>query len=289
VSKENLRKKIEKLKKYNERHKALKKQLDESSQNEISLTDPDSRRMRTSSGLDVCYNLQTAVDGKHKLIVVHEVSNAPVDQGKLYDMAARAKEALAAEELTVVADGAYFSQSDMKRCEEENITTYVPVPADGNPKDSRRFSRDVFEYDHQRDVYICPQGEELKLTSVSERNNKLINYYQTSACAGCPIRKQCTTSKNGRRIKRWVDEAVTDRLKQRLRDKPEMMAKRKTLVEHPYGTIKRAMNQGYFLLKGLAKVAIEIDLTVLAYNMKRAIGILGVARMIGSLEMEKAD
>jgi len=286
VSKESLRKKIEKLKKYNERHKSLKKQLAESSENEISLTDRDSRRMRTSSGLEVCYNLQTVVDAKHKLIVVHEVSNASGDQGKLYDMAARAKEELAAEELSVVADAAYFSQSDLKRCEEENITTYIPVPSFGNPKEGTRFSRDVFQYDQQRDIYICPQGQELKLTSTTQRNNKQINYYETSACHGCPIRKQCTTSKNGRRIKRWVDEAVTDRLKQRLRDEPEMIPKRKTIVEHPYGTIKRAMNQGYFLLKGLRKVAIEANLTVLAYNMKRAISILGVVAMTDSLELK---
>ena len=152
------------------------------------------------------------------------------------------------------------------------------------------FGQDQFRYDQERDVYVCPQGEELhhRHTVKDRERNKTFKVYATKACSGCPLRPQCTTSRQGRRIKRWVDQGVIDRLQQRNRGQPELLKQRKLLAEHPFGTIKRAMNQGYFLLKGLKQVGTETGLTVLSYNLKRVLNIMGVEKMISSMETTKA-
>src|SRR5438093_489437 len=142
-----------------------------------------------------------------------------------------------------------------------------------------------FRYDQEQDLYVCPQGEELHWTkTINDRErNKKFKVYATKACAQCPLRAQCTTSKYGRKIKRWVDQGVIDRLRERIRGQPELLKQRKTLAEHPFGTIKRGMNQGFFLLKGISKVTTETGLTVLSYNLKRVLNIMGVEQMISSL------
>ncbi len=176
-----------------------------------------------------------------------------------------------------------------KACEDEKITAYVPVPELGNAQRRGLFSREEFTYDADRDLYVCPQGAELTVmsrTSRKARYRKEFRIYATRQCQGCPLRVQCTTSKYGRRIKRWVHQEVLERLQARMRAHPEMLQRRKALSEHPFGTIKVAMNHERLLLKGLKHVATEIKLTVLSYNLKRVISILGVATLIEKLKMQ---
>jgi transposase len=248
-----------------------------------SLTDPDARLMKTAKGTDVCYNVQTAVDSKHKLIVAVEVTNKGNDLGMLPEMARQAKQDLGVDELTVVADGGYFTLESLKTCEDENITAYIPVR---EGKDAQRLGlipREKFKYDEHRDVYICPAGAEMRprnLIYEQGHSNKDVRVYKTNACRNCSMLSQCTTSKYGRKIKRWVHQALVDRLKERLRDDPGVMRRRKALVEHPFGTIKVSMNHERLLMKGLKNVSTEIKLTVLSYNFKRVISILGAETMI---------
>ncbi len=189
-----------------------------------------------------------------------------------------------------VADGGYFEGNALKECEETGITTFVPVRESKEAKRLGIFPQDQFRYEAERDVYVCPQGEELQYqyTTTDKEVNKDFRIYATRACANCPLRAQCTTSEQGRRIKRWVEQAVIERLQQRNRGQPELLKQRKALVEHPFGTIKRTMNQGYFLLKGIKKVSTETGLTVLSYNLKRVINIMGVAALISSMETSVA-
>ena len=285
LSAAQLKEKIAGLERYLAEHEELERQLEATGESQVSLTDPEAKLMKTDKGSEVSYNVQTAVDSKHKLIAAYEVTNERNDLGQLAVMAFQAKEALQVAELTVLADGGYYEGNALKECEQAGITTFVSVPKSKEAERLGIFAQSQFRYDQERDLYVCPQGEELhwtKTTNDRERNKKF-KVYATKACAQCPLRAQCTTSKYGRKIKRWVDQGVIDRLRERIRGQPELLKQRKTLAEHPFGTIKRGMNQGFFLLKGISKVTTETGLTVLSYNLKRVLNIMGVEQMISSL------
>jgi len=285
LSAAQLKEKIAGLERYLAEHEELERQLEATGESQVSLTDPEAKLMKTDKGSEVSYNVQTAVDSKHKLIAAYEVTNERNDLGQLAVMAFQAKEALQVAELTVLADGGYYEGNALKECEQAGITTFVSVPKSKEAERLGIFAQSQFRYDQEQDLYVCPQGEELhwtKTTNDRERNKKF-KVYATKACAQCPLRAQCTTSKYGRKIKRWVDQGVIDRLRERIRGQPELLKQRKTLAEHPFGTIKRGMNQGFFLLKGISKVTTETGLTVLSYNLKRVLNIMGVEQMISSL------
>jgi transposase len=284
-----LKQKIATIGEYLKQHEELLEEMKESGEKQRSQTDPEARLMKTAKGMDVCYNVQLAVDSKHKLIASVAVTNEVTDQEQLAEMAQQAKADLGVAELTVVADGGYFGGEVIKACEDEKITAYVPVPKLGNAQRRGLFTRAEFAYDASRDLYVCPQGAELTVmsrTSRKARYPKEFRVYATQQCQSCPLRAQCTTSKYGRRIKRWVHHEVLERLQARMRGHPEMLALRKALSEHPFGTIKVAMNHDRFLMKGLKHVATEIKLTVLSYNFKRVMSILGVATMIEKLKLQ---
>jgi hypothetical protein len=283
LSAAQLQEKIAGLERYLAEHEELERELQASGESQVSLTDPDAKLMKTARGSEVSYNVQTVVDSKHKLIVAYEVTNEGNDLGQLALMAQQAKQALQVEELTVLADGGYYEGNDLKECEQAGVTAYVPQPQSREAKRRGIFEQKQFRYDQQRDLYVCPQGEELRVRSKMEARGKQFKVYKTKACVGCPLRAQCTTSKYGRKLVRWVDQEVIDRLQARNRGRPELLKLRKTLAEHPFGTIKLGMNQGFFLLKGIHKVTAEFGLTVLSYNLKRVLNILGVEQMISLL------
>jgi transposase len=283
---EELQKKIAGIKEHLEKHKKLEEKLVESGESQISLTDPDARLMQMGKGADVCYNVQTAVDSKHKLIVAIEVTNACADQGQLAQIAKQTKEALGVEKLDVVADGGYFEGTTIKECEDAGIITYVPVE---QTEAKGIFPRSQFQYDEQNDLYICPAGAELRVINQFKRNQRKIKVYGTSACNGCALKQQCTTSKRGgRKIERWVHQAVIDRQVERNHRHQEFQKQRSSLIEHVFGTIKRAMGHTYFLTKGKEKVSTEASLMVLGYNFKRVATILGVERMMRSFAAKAA-
>lgn len=283
LSAAQLQEKIAGLERYLAEHEELERELEASGESQVSLTDPDAKLMKTARGSEVSYNVQTVVDSKHKLIVAYEVTNEGNDLGQLAVMAQQAKEALQVEKLTVLADGGYYEGNALKECEQAGVTTYVPQPQSREAKRRGIFEQKQFRYDQLRDLYVCPQNEELRFRSKTKARGKQFKIYKTKACAGCPLRAQCTTSKYGRKLVRWVDQEVIDRLQARNRGRPELLKLRKTLAEHPFGTIKWAMNQGFFLLKGIHKVTTEFGLTVLSYNLKRVLNIMGVEQMISLL------
>jgi transposase len=284
LSVEELGAKIEQLKGRRRFHEEIAARLRESGAQEISLTDPDSRLMSVGQGLDVCYNVQTAVDSKHKLIVHHEVTNAHTDEGCLVDMATMAKGVLEVETLEAVADKGYYAGEEIKRCEEQGIVTFIPKVRVVPKLKNQLFTKDDFRYDPLTDTYTCPEGARLTHRfTTPERNGVKQRYYRTTACKTCAARAVCTENNRGRTIKRLMNEDVLERMAQRLKTYPEKMRLRSQLVEHPFGTMKRGMNQGYFLLRGLRKVAAEMSLTVLCYNLKRALKIVGVEGLLGAV------
>lgn len=277
---EQLRQKIEQLAERKRRYQILQAQLKESGEKQVSLTDPDSRLMPVGLATEVSYNVQTAVDAKHKLIVAHEVTNAVNDRERLAEMATSTQQMLGVERLEVVADMGYGDGDEIKRCEDQGITAYVSQPQTSANKRKGLYTKADFTYLSERDCYVCPAQAELTFRFASHEKGRDIKYYASSACQSCQTRRLCTTNKSGRRLSRLVNEEAAERAARRARDSPEKMRLRQQIVEHPFGTIKRAMDSGYFLMRGLQKVGAEMSLTVLSYNIKRVVNILGVAKMI---------
>lgn len=274
-----LKKKIDDLNKRKEKLDEKQEDLDYSPDGQISETDPDSRSMLSEGVTKVCYNVQTVVDEKHHMIIEADVTNHPTDQNELYTMARQAKDTLGCEKVNVVADRGYYNGHEIKQCEDDSITVFTEKPETSANKKLGLFHKGMFVYDAQKDSYQCPAGETLKFRSMLNEKGRLTRYYVTPACRTCPLKKKCTRG-DQRRISRWEHENVLDRMKKRVQEHPEMMKKRRCLVEHPFGTMKRWMDQGFFLMKGLPNVRAEFSLTVFSYNLKRAINILGVKKLI---------
>jgi transposase len=257
--------------------KALKEveiQLEATPDKQISLTDPDARSMKTRGTGIVGYNVQTAVDAKHHLIVAHEVTNVGTDRDQLSSMSEQARSAMGSTQLTVIADRGYFKGEEILACEKAGITVFVPKTTTSGAKADGRFDRADFIYDAQRDEYSCPAGQKLiwRFSSI-ERGMKLHKYW-SSHCQQCALKKQCTPSPN-RRMSRWEHEGVLESMQNRLDQVPEAMRVRRQTVEHPFGTIKSWMGSTHFLMRTMGKVSTEMSLHVLAYNLKRVMAILG--------------
>jgi hypothetical protein len=233
-------------------------------------------------GTEVCYNVQTAVDSKHKLILACEVTNDTSDRDWLSPMALEAK-AVLERPFEVVADMGYYHGDEVKACLEAGITPYVARPITSANKKLGLFSKDDFHYDRATDIYQCPAGEQLTFRFATVELGRHSRYYATAACKACALKQACTRSKEGRRITRWVDEHLLEEMAQRVHRRPEVMQRRKTLVEHPFGTMKRWWEAGYFLMRGLEKVRAEFSLTVLAYNLRRVLNIVGMPGLMAAL------
>ncbi len=279
-----LREKIKTLTERKAKYQALQTELKENGAKQVSLTDRDARSMVMHHGsTEVGYNVQTVVDEKHQLIVEHEVTNDPTDHAHLAEMALRAKETLAVEKLEVVADMGYYDGAQVKQCAQAGIIAYIPKPITSVNRKRGLFTKQDFVYEEEKDCYRCPAGEELTYRYESFEQGRQIRYYTTSKCRDCPIKHRCTTNQRGRRISRWVDEKLLEEMARRVRARPEVMRRRQQLSEPPFGTIKRAMGHGYFLMRGLNKVGAEMSLTVLSYNIKRVINLIGVKKMIAAV------
>ncbi|HCF6146667.1 IS1182 family transposase [Pseudomonas citronellolis] len=281
-----LQDKTEKLRQQMQALKEMEQQLREAPDGQVSLTDPDARSMATSGkGTGVVgYNVQTAVDTQHHLIVAHEVTNVGHDRAALATMAGQAREATGSERLSVIADRGYFSGVEILACEQAGITPFVPKPLTSSSKAEGRFGKQDFIYIAADDEYQCPAGHRaIKRFSTVEDGLELDAYW-SSACPSCSIRGRCTTS-SYRRLKRWRHEAVLEAMQQRLDRQPEMMSVRRQTVEHPFGTLKHWMGSTHFLTRTLPRVSTEMSLHVLAYNLKRLLSIFGVS---GAMEALRA-
>jgi transposase len=277
----HLKEKLAKLADELQRLKRLEKEMLASPDQQISLTDPDSRSMATSgrgSGI-VGYNVQIVVDTEHHLIVTHEVTNTGSDRSQLANMALQAKEVLGAEHLDAVADRGYFNSPEILACEQANITVTLPKPMTSGAKSEGRFGKPDFAYLPTEDVYRCPAGEKLTYRYTNEEDGKMLRRYWTTACPRCPLKSRCTTG-GERRISRWEHEHLLEAVQQRLDANPQAMRQRRETVEHPFATLKMRMGATHFLMKRLPKVATEMALHVLAYNLTRVMNIIGVPPLL---------
>jgi len=251
---------------------------------QISLTDPDSRSMATSgrgSGV-VGYNVQVAVDTEHHLIVTHEVTNVGNDRSQLARVAQEAKTALQTDTLEAVADRGYFSGEEILACDQAGITVTLPKPMTSGIEARGRFGKQDFVYVSDEDIYRCPAGERLKYYYTNVENGLRLRRYWTNACRTCALKSRCTTAVQ-RRITRWEHEHVIEAVQKRLDENPQAMRQRRETVEHPFGTIKARMGATHFLMKTLPRVASEMALHVLAYNLTRVMNIIGVQPLLAAM------
>jgi transposase len=280
-----LKGKIEKLKEEIVRLNAINAEMMKSEDKQISLTDPDARSMATS-GKDtgiVGYNVQIAVETQHHLIVAHEVTNVGTDRHQLANMARQARDEMAVATLEVVADRGYYDGEEIRACEEADITVTLPKPLTSGAKAAGRFGKQDFVYVAADDVYRCPAGERLTYHYTNVEDGKTLRRYWTSTCKTCTLKARCTTGPE-RRISRWEHEAVLEKVQDRLDHDPNAMGVRRQTAEHPFGTMKCWMGATHFLTKKLPKVATEMALNVLAYNMKRVMMIVGVGGLLEAMQ-----
>ena len=275
---------IETLKQQIRRLERLKVEMLATPDQQISLTDPDARSMATSgrgSGV-VGYNVQIAVEANHHLVVMHEVTNDGTDRSQLSHVANETKAALGVEKLDAVADRGYFNSEEIRACEEAGITVTLPKPLTSNEKAEGRFGKQDFRYVADEDIYVCPAGEKLAYHYTTEENRLVLRRYWTNVCRSCAIKPTCTTGKE-RRITRWEHEHILEAVQRRLDEHPEKMRQRRETVEHPFGTIKARMGATHFLMKTLPRVASEMALHVLAYNLTRVINIMGIRPLMAAM------
>ena len=287
-SEKEIKEKIEKLKSRKNRYKEMEKELEEGEENEISTTDPDSRLMSNNNGtVDVSYNVQTAVDSKHKLIIAFDVVTQPNDLGCLSPLALLVKQFLECETIEMLADKGYYQVDCLKKCVENGIRPYVSKQSYSNRTGNKKYYADKFIYDKTKDVYTCPAGKELTYTRTRKNKDKEVtgyDYRNSKACKSCLEKTLCTKSSRGRSIFRSINQDFLDTIDLRTKEDMEKYKQRQMIVEHPFGTIKHIWDAGFFLTRGIESVTAEVALSYLAYNFKRTINVLGVEEMVKRLK-----
>ena len=281
---ERTSRKLAHLKKEAARYRSIEERMDATGETQVSLSDPDARAMAATARMPrvVGYNVQTAVEAEHHLIVAHEVTMLGHDRDALSMIAFSARDAMATNQIEAIADKGYHKGEEIVACEESGISVVVSKPMTSNAGARGRFDKADFSYVSAQDFYVCPAGERLTYRFTGQQDGKAIRSYWSGACADCVIKDKCTTGKE-RRIRRWEHEEVLDRVQKRLDKDPAQLAVRSMTVEHPYGTIKSWMGATHFKMRTLKNVATEMALHVLAYNMTRVMKLVGIPEIIAAM------
>ena len=279
---EELKQKIQQIKEQQQQIEQKVQQIQALGQTQLSATDPDSRSMKGAHGHVVGYNVQGAVDARHHLLVSTEVTNTAADQGQLAPMVQAAKAELPLEGAKVVADGGYYKAEDIKSCQEMGVQPHLREVKNSSSERAGLFGKKDFQYERQRDIYRCPAGQELvKRREMVDKGRLLFNYASPNACAQCALKHRCTQTQY-RTVSRWEHEECLERMAAQVAAQPQKLAQRKVLIEHCWGTLKWLLSGG-FLLKGLKKVGAEVSLAHFGYNLRRALKVLGLEKLLKAL------
>lgn len=281
LSAAELKEKIAHLEERRKELQSLAQQVE--AEGQVSLTDPDSRAMSMGHGSTIGYNVQAAVDAKHSLIVATEVTQTTSDLNALGSMALQAREALGAENLSVVADKGYYNGKEVLLCDTIGVTAYVAKPMTSANTARGLYGKERFRYDPEKNCYHCPAGQTLTYRFATNEGGRPTYYYRTKSCKGCPLKPQCTRNRGNRTITRLACEEVQEAMAARVARHPHIMRRRKAIIEHCFGTIKRSLGYDYFLTRGKRNVSTEVNLTVLAYNLKRLCNLVGVPKLLATV------
>lgn len=276
----------EKLEVYQERMhelQVMKQELKESGENQICVTDPDAKSMKNNGKHEVCFNVQTAVDSKYKLIVDCDTVNDVNDQGQLSNMAKKTRQVFRDQKMTILADTGYYNSLEILDVVDENTELLIKPQRGKKNKVASGFDKENFVYDAINDTYICPLGYELPFKWNGKQDGKEYRRYTCEAFDICGQKESCTSAKGGRSVTRLREEEVLERIAKNMGSQSHIYKQRAAIVEHPFGTIKRHLGYTYFLTRGLASVGTEASLICLAYNLKRLINIKGVKELVGLL------
>jgi transposase len=281
---DEIKKQLERKDNYNK----LEKQLKESGENQISISDPESRQIMVRNNItEVAYNLQTTVDSKNNLPIDYKVTNQN-DSKAMGGMIRRAKSILRTSEFTVLYDKGYHTGSELKTAQDLGIETIVAIPdvPSTSQAPNHDFNFEHFKYDQQSDTYTCPQGEKLITNGrwYKEQNRRdniiIFKQYKTRSCKSCPVHSQCTRSKAGRVLSRSTFAEYYERNRRNFEEKEHLYKRRQTIVEHPYGTLKRQWGFSYVLTKkGMDRASSDVGLMLVAYNFRRIVNILTTDRL----------
>lgn len=278
-----IRDEIKKQEERKERYKDIEKQLHESGEKQISVTDPDSRQIVIRGNItEVAYNVQTTVDAKNNIPIDYKVTNEN-DSKAMGNMVQRTKSILRTNDFTVLYDKGFHTGSELKIAQELGIETIVAVP--GVPSTSQApnhdYNYEYFKYDKEADTYTCPAGQTMTTNGswykekTSAGNVIWFKQYRTKACRKCPARSQCTKSKKERLIHRSEYAEYYERNLRNTLEKEHLYKRRQAIVEHPYGTIKRQWGFSYVLSKkGIGRAGSDVGFMFIAYNLRRIGNIL---------------
>ena len=283
LSAAELKEKIAQLKERQKELRSVASALEQSGATQVSLSDPDARAMSMGRGSTIGYNVQTAVEAKHSLIIATEVTNTTSDSGALGTMALKAQEALGGHELSVVADMGYYNGKEVLLCDTIGVRAYVAKPLTSANTAQGLYGKERFKYDASHNCYHCPAGRKLTYRFTTEEKGRPISYYRASDCKSCPLKPQCTRNQGNRTITRAAFEEAQEEMAERVARRPDLLRRRKAIIEHCFGTIKRSFGYDYFLCRGKPQVTTEVNLTVLAYNLKRVCNLLGVQNLIAAI------
>src|SRR6266851_2645583 len=248
-------------------------------------SEPEAGFMRTGDGTAPAYNVQTAVDAEHALIVVQKVTRESNDTRCLQPMAEAAKVAVGEpQRMNVIADAGYSNGEQAEACEGKGILPHVPSNrAINNQGDGTFFDRTVFQYQEQSDTFVCPAGQTLTRKQLARKDRAVIYAAQPEVCGACALKGRCT-ARSRRFVTRHLHEAALQRMDQRAT--PEVMRLRRSTVEHPFATLKyRIFGHPRFLLRGRSGAQTEMSLAVMAYNFKRMFNILGGLQLKASFSI----
>lgn len=291
--KAEFQKKLDLIKKRKTEYLSLKNKMIDENLSELCVTDSDAKVMKNHSNIEPCYNVQSVVDSKNKLILDYDVTNQANDIGLLKPMSDKVFDDYDLDSIinkdsnhviTEIADAGYYKSDDLLALNSSNVKALVPKPKSSFSSGSSDFSKDNFSFDSVKDVYICPAGYELSFSRKStETRNGVSNHYKIyscSHCPSCPFIGKCTKSVNGRSIKRNINEDRLLEIDNEYKSDTSLYKLRKALVEHPFGTIKRSLGLTHVYVKGLDRVSSWASSVFLAYNLKRVINILGIPKLL---------
>ena len=272
---------LEKIKGRKSDLEAILAEIKENGGKPICTVDEDAALMKQGGGkgFDVCYNVQTSVDDKNGLVVDFDVTNNANDLGELSGMVERSKEALGVEELNVLADTGYSKGEEIDASEKAGATCFIPKAKPSNQPENEKFNRENYKYDAESNTYICPAGNVMQQVRIRERDGFKV-YANRAACMQCPVKAQCTKSQTLREIERSPYQENVDRADRNAKENPELYQRRMELSEHPFGVVKRIWGVDQFLCRGNEMVTGEIALAFMAFNLRRAVSILGVKKLV---------
>jgi hypothetical protein len=273
----------EKLQQYQElksQYLEQKEELKTEGLEQKSLTDPDSRRMKNNGSLDICYNIQSVVDAENHFVIDISTTNDINDQNQLYIMAKDSADLLDVNDSTVIADTGYYNGTEIKNCIDDGMTVYIKKAKANNSTKDNEFRKEKFAYDNDRDLYICPAGNELSFYENTSKNGMKYKKYKCMDCQSCKYKDSCTSSASGRTIQRWEHENILEEVFQNTLANNDIYKKRRCIVEHPFGTVKRSLGYSFFLRRQKENVDAEASSMFIAYNLKRLLSMFSTQELI---------